>query len=246
MEKINLLCIPYSGGSKYSLMPLVKHAPRGLNPVVMEFPGRGTRSTEKLCDDIHLLAHDLYLQALPFINEPYAIYGHSMGGLLTYLLTKLIISYQLPEPLHLFITGTTGPSVKNFDKKNHLLEKEAFIEKIDSLGGMPDEIIRNPEMMEYFERIMRSDFRAAENYIHEPSEPFDIPISVIIGDKEDMKHDDVKAWSRVSNSKVDVSILPGNHFFIFDHALKIMDYFLLKVTGEIKSNKPSSLRAIVI
>jgi surfactin synthase thioesterase subunit len=228
MEKVNLICIPYSGGSKYSLAPLLKKAPANLNPVVLELPGRGARSSEKLCDDINLIEEDIYRRSILHTGKPYAIYGHSMGGLLAFLLTKRILRNGLPGPVHLFITGTAGPSVSG-DRKYHRLEKKDFIEKIKSLKGMPDEILENEDMMDYFEPIIRSDFKLSETYVYPSSAPFHIPISVIVGEEEDMDADEVATWKMESSAEVAISRLPGNHFFIFEHAELIMKWFGEKV-----------------
>lgn len=233
MEKVNLLCIPYSGGSKYSFATLLKKAPSNLNPVVLELPGRGGRSGEKLCDNIAMIEEDILRRSLQFIDGPYAIYGHSMGGLLAFLLAKRIVRNGLPEPIHLFITGTSGPSV-TVDRKYHLLNKQDFLEKIKSLKGMPDEILENAELMDYFEPIIRSDFKLSETYVYPPPPPFKFPITVIVGEEEDMEYEDVKAWELESSAGVAISKLPGSHFFIFDHAESIMKSFGEKVAMSLR------------
>jgi len=233
MEKVNLLCIPYSGGSKYSFSALLKKVPVNLNPVVLELPGRGARSGEKLCHDIALIVEDILRRAVKFTSGPYAIYGHSMGGLLAFLLAKRIVQSGLPEPLHLFVTGTKGPSVIA-DPKYHLLNKQEFLEKIRSLKGMPDEILENSDMMDYFEPIIRSDFKLSETYVYPPLSPFRFPITVIVGEEEDMEFEDVRAWSLESAAEVSISRLPGSHFFIFEHAESIMRTFGEKIALSLK------------
>jgi len=228
MDKVNLICIPYSGGSKYSFSPLLKKAPSNLNPVVLELPGRGARSGEKLCDDIAVIEEDIFKRSLEFINRPYAIYGHSMGGLLAFLLARRIVRNGLPEPLHLFITGTSGPSVIE-DQKYYLLNKQDFLDKIKSLKGMPDEILENGDMMDYFEPIIRSDFKLAETYVYRSSAPFKFPIAVIVGEDEEMELDDVKTWKLESSATVAISRMPGSHFFIFEHADSVMRLFADKI-----------------
>lgn len=232
MNKINLLCIPYSGGSKYSFAPLLKFTPDFLNPVVLELPGRGARAREKLLDDIKKIELDVFERALKLINGPYAIYGHSMGGLLAYLLARNIILNRLNKPLHLFITGTTGPSV-GYRHSYHNLEKKEFLEVIRNLKGMPDEILDNAEIMDFFEPVMRADFKAAETYSYRASGLLDVPISVIIGDEEEMKYEDVEAWKNESSIGVEITKLPGNHFFIFDHGEYIMKFIGDKIQNSI-------------
>jgi surfactin synthase thioesterase subunit len=234
MNKINLLCIPYSGGSKYSFLPLLKFSPEFLNPIVLELPGRGGRSKEGLLDDIKKMELDVFGRALKYINGPYAIYGHSMGGLLSYLLVKNIVRNRLNRPVHLFITGTTGPSA-GYRHKYHSLSKKEFLEQIRKFKGMPDEILDNEDMMDFFEPIMRSDFKAAETYTYQDTQPFDIPISVVIGDEEDMEYEDVRAWEKESNARVEITKLNGNHFFIFDHGQYLMKYIGDKILASINT-----------
>lgn len=228
MSKISLLCIPYSGGSMYSFAPLFKYNSSNINPVVFELPGRGARSDEKLCDDINTIEDDIFQKALKHTNGVYAIYGHSLGGLLAYLLTKRIIKNDLKRPIHLFITGTTGPSASR-DKNIHLLDKPAFLKKIRSYKGMPDEIIDSEEIMNYFEPILRSDFKVSETFVYEESEPFNIPISVIIGDEEDMEFADVEKWKVESTAEVEITTISGNHFFIFSQAEFVMKFIENKI-----------------
>lgn len=232
MNKINLLCIPYSGGSKYSFSPLLKSTPGHLNPIVLELPGRGGRSKEKLLDDIKKMELDIFEHALKYVNTPYALYGHSMGGLLAYLLARNIVRNKLNRPIYLFITGTIGPSV-GYRHSYHNLSKKDFLEQIRKYKGMPDEILNNEEMMDFFEPIMRSDFKAAETYTYEATAPLDIPISVVIGDEEDMEYEDVEAWAKESIASVEISKLPGNHFFIFEHREYLMKYMGDKILNSI-------------
>src|SRR5438552_3447454 len=103
-----------------------------------ESPGRGSRMREPLLFDMDELVEDLYQQVKPHVDaQDYAIYGHSMGGLASYLLTTRLIKEKHRLPQQLFITGTTGPSaVSRQEKKRYLLEKEEFISEIRDLDGM--------------------------------------------------------------------------------------------------------------
>src|SRR5687768_2395386 len=105
MDIINVYCLPFAGGNRYSYQGYVKVAPPFLNIIPIELPGRGSRIKENLVPDLDLMVDDVYAQIKGDLDQPYAIYGHSMGGLLTYLLTKKIRENGHPAPLHLFLTG---------------------------------------------------------------------------------------------------------------------------------------------
>lgn len=227
----NLFCLPFAGGNKYSYREFVEKAPSFLNLITLDYPGRGTRMREPMPINIDALAHDLYTQVSPLIGqENYAIYGHSLGGLMAYLLTRKLLENGHHAPSHVFITGTTGPSaMSRSEKKRHLLNKEDFINEVRALDGMPEEILNNEELLYYFEPILRSDFKISENYIYQEKSPLNIPITVITGTEEDMEMEDIQLWQKETSHIVDFKRLPGKHFFIFQHAFKIVEIISRKL-----------------
>lgn len=229
---MNLFCLPFAGGNKYSYRPYEEKAPFFLKITPLEYPGRGTRTKEPLISDIDILVNDLYKQICNKVDKmTYAVYGHSMGGLIAYLLTRKLVENNHKVPLHLFITGTTGPSAPSrSDKKRHLLGKKEFLEELKAYGGMPDEILRNEELLHYFEPILRSDFKASENYVHKNAVPLDIPIAVITGTKEDMEIEDIRLWQKETTFKVDFRQMPGKHFYIFKYPLEIVTIITQKLS----------------
>lgn len=231
-----IFCLPYAGGNKYSYRQFKSKSPSFLNFVLLEYPGRGGRMAEPLVTDIHIIVNDLYTQVKDLIvKEDYAFYGHSMGGLVAYLLAVKIIENKLKQPLHLFITGTMGPSATSRgEKKRHQMVQDEFLEEIKGFGGMPDEMLQNNELLYYFEPILRSDFEASESYIHTYYPALNVPITVITGTGEDMEAGDIEAWQHESLYKVDFRRLPGKHFFIFDFVPEIIQIIAKKLTAPIK------------
>jgi surfactin synthase thioesterase subunit len=228
---VKLICLPYAGGNKYSYRKLEEKCPELLKIIGLEYPGRGDRSREGLVRDLRILADDVYRQAGDIIDGGnYAIYGHSMGGLLACLLTRKIVVNNRRAPMHVFITGTDGPSAKETDdKKRYLLSKADFIEELKTLHGSPEEILNNAELLEYFEPIIRADFEASETYEYEEFEPLNIPFTVITGTEEDMKPENIKLWQKESALQVDIKRMKGDHFFIFNHTSLIMEIFFKKI-----------------
>ncbi|MFZ6011897.1 MAG: thioesterase II family protein [Bacteroidota bacterium] len=225
MTKINLFCLPFAGGSLYSYRGYIENAPEHVNVVPLDLPGRGTRVRETLLTNIHDMVNDIYGQIKNRLNEPYAIYGHSMGSLIGYLLTKKIIKNGQNAPEYLILTGCIGPSLAEFnhDVPKHDLPKPEFIQKLKELGGSPDEVLENEQLLNFFEAIIRADFQATENYRYEESEPLNVPILVIIGLEERATYEQALAWQKETTEPIEVIQMTGKHFFIFDHVVEIMD-----------------------
>ncbi|MCK5522506.1 MAG: hypothetical protein KAI83_05155 [Thiomargarita sp.] len=82
------------------------------------------------------MTDDVFQQVISDLNgQLYAIYGHSMGATLGYLLTKRILNAGIPAPLHLFFSGRKAPSVINDDPPKHQFPKQEFFNHINELGG---------------------------------------------------------------------------------------------------------------
>jgi surfactin synthase thioesterase subunit len=200
---------------------LKKNLPVNISCYFLEYMGRGARIKEDFANDIGEVIDDLYQKMEPLLNQPYAIYGHSMGAKVAYLLAKRIQQEDKRPPLHLFISGTDAPSIPNRKPARHLLPSEEFITSIKEIGGLPDEVLQNQELLEYFEPILRADFKASETYVHKITAPLSLPITVMVGDKEDMEEEDILEWQSETTIPVSFRTFPGNHFFIFEHEKEI-------------------------
>lgn len=222
MNQINLVCIPFAGGSKFSYRHYVETAPDRINVMPVELPGRGKRYKEKLLTDLDLLTEDIYNQVRGRLNRPYAIYGHSMGTLLGYLLVKKMVACDQPLPVHLFLSGREGPSVPRDQTPDHLLDSGAFWQRLREFGGSPDEVLADPKLMGFYEPIFRADFKAVETYAYTETRPFNVPVTVLIGQDENITREEAMAWQKETRKDIDVKTFPGGHFFIFDHAKEIM------------------------
>lgn len=228
---INLFCFPYAGGSRYSYNVFTKYADEGLNLIHLDYPGRGIRFREGLIKELGALADDCFERIKDKLYQPYAFYGHSMGTAVSYLVTKRIIREKMNPPLHLFLTGRGGPGWDYPEKKRYLLPSSEFRKLLREMGGNSDEILNDEELMVFFEPILRADFEALEKYRYTPAEPFDIPITVLKGDQEEITTEQAYAWQQETLQEIEVKTLPGKHFFIFDHADFIMKMMAKKLVA---------------
>jgi surfactin synthase thioesterase subunit len=178
MNTKNLFCFPFAGGGTLSY--------RGLEATIgsvsvstFELPGRGRRFGEPLLVNIELMVEDLFCQIQSQLQAPYAFYGHSMGGLLAYLLARRLTDKALPPPQMLFVSGCKGPVAISLERR-HLLAQREFRAMLKKLGGCPDEILADAELMDLYEPVLRADFAAIASYRYEETPPFDLPIIVMI------------------------------------------------------------------
>lgn len=220
--KITLFCFPFAGGTSYSYSAFTKYGSDILNIVSINLPGRGNRMRERLLKNIDEIVEDVWQQIRKDLFKPYAIYGHSMGTLIGYLITKKIIRENYPLPLHLFFTGCGGPYYQNIKTDTHLLPRNEFIRRLKDMGGSPNEILENDALMDFFEPIIRADFEAIENYTYQETSAFSILITCMIGTEEETTYDHALGWQKETTGPLKILQFQGDHFFIFDHIEKIM------------------------
>jgi surfactin synthase thioesterase subunit len=227
---MNIFFLPFAGASKYSYNGFISKAPEPIRPIAVELPGRGSRYREDLLFDIGRQVDDVYDQIKDLLHEPYAIYGHSMGSLIGYLLARKIVRLNLRKPERLFFSGCTAPSLKPGNTAHSLLPRDAFYGKIREYGGCPDEMLNNSDLMVFFEPILRADFQAVESFRYTPEEPFDMPIDIFLGTEENITAENALAWQKETTAKISVSRFAGRHFFIFDHEKELMEHVAFKMT----------------
>lgn len=223
--KKKVIAIPFAGGDKNSYNTLQKFIPKHLDFITLELPGRGNRIEEDLLGNIDEMANDLLCQITPLIKQnKYLIYGHSMGSTLGYELTKKILQFKLNTPDYLFFTGSGAPSIKQFNKKSEL-PKDKFWDALREMGGLSNEILDCEDLLEFYYPILKSDFKAFENYKYiRMNKPFLIPIHVCVGTEEIGEMQDkislnsIRAWNNETSSFFSFDLLKGNHFFIFKNA----------------------------
>ena len=216
-RKINLFCLPFAGGSCYSYRGLEKCTADFINLIPIELPGHGQRMREPLLLDAFEMAEHVYLQIRDLLDRPCAFYGHSLGALLSYLLVRKIAAENLPDPVHLFVSGRQAPSVEEERKDAHLLPRRAFYQKVAEYGGTPEKVLQEDALMEFMEPILRADFQAVATYKHQNYFRLCTPITVMIGREEKVTYEDAMKWQEMTCRKISVRQFPGGHFFIFDY-----------------------------
>jgi surfactin synthase thioesterase subunit len=222
-QSLTIIAIPFAGGNAYSYNFFERHLPSNFNLKTIELPGRGERMADDFIIDSNELAKDIVLQILKEIDKaPYIIYGHSLGTLIGYELTKEIIRKRYRVPLGLLFTGRSGPSVPE-EVMISDYSCSAFWNEISLMGGLPPAVLANQELKDFFEPVLRSDFKIAETYKYVPMDsPFAIPISVIAGTNEkDITDETLGTWQNETSFPLYKQYMSGHHFFIHEHAASI-------------------------
>ena len=226
---MKVFLLPFAGANRYSYYEFSKKSTDQLLFIPLEIPGRGRRFKESLLDSIDSMVNDIVCQLNVNPTEKYALFGHSMGAIIGYKLIHHQIKNNLPMPIHLFVSGSAGPSFINKHEILYNLPKDEFFKKISELGGIKPEVQNDNELLDFFEPILRADFKAVETFQHVESPKLNLPITVLAGDSEVITNEQLLLWQEETIQSTETIIMKGNHFFIFDHVDEIIKLVLLKL-----------------
>ncbi|PIE88829.1 MAG: putative thioesterase, partial [Acidobacteria bacterium] len=81
---VRLICIPHGGGGPQSYKAWAEQLPEHIEVLALSFPGRGSRHAETALRSMAPLADEVSKALKPYLNKPYALFGHSVGALIAY------------------------------------------------------------------------------------------------------------------------------------------------------------------
>jgi medium-chain acyl-[acyl-carrier-protein] hydrolase len=220
MKHTKLFCFSYAGGSAAIYYSWKKYFSNRFEVIPIEFSGRGSRFFEPLFQSMDEMLEDLHLQIHKHMDgSQFALFGHSLGGLLAYEL-----AYKLKErygilPHHLFISAHSAPHIeKDCKKLTYSLPQEQFLEEVAAMGGTPPQFFEEPDLQKLFIPVLRADFRISEMYCFtEKLEPLQCDITLFTGSEDDGVEGDIFEWKQHTGRKFAFYEFEGDHFFIHEH-----------------------------
>jgi medium-chain acyl-[acyl-carrier-protein] hydrolase len=155
---------------------------------------------------------------IPYLDKPFAFFGHSMGAMTGFELACWLRDRNYPQPVYLFASGQRAPQLPNNDPLTYNLPDADFIRELSNLNGTPREALAHPELMAIMLPLLRADFEVVETYAYKPQAPLNCPIIAFGGLQDDkVSRDQLEAWRHLTTGAFSVRGLPGDHFFLHSH-----------------------------
>lgn len=215
---LRLFCFPYAGGGGSAYMSWARETPCSIEVCAVQLPGREGRLKERPHTRISELIDATFESLEPYLDVPFALFGHSMGALLAFEFARRIRRAGGPAPARLIASGHRGPELpRRYAAIAHLAEPEFIAEIGQRYGGVPDEVLRQPELMALLVPCLRADMTLIEHYRYSEAEPLDCPISAY-GGREDPEatESQLSAWRSETRASFTVRQFSGGHFYIRD------------------------------
>ncbi|MFF7243015.1 thioesterase II family protein [Embleya sp. NPDC008237] len=211
--EVRLYCLPYAGAgaSAFRDWPGALAALGSYEVAPIQYPGRENRLREHPFIDVDAMAAEVAAS----IDRPYAVFGHSIGGRLAFELCRRLRALGCPDPLRLFASGCPAPQHPPAAIRDSDLPDDEFIARVDGMGGLPAEVLADPELRELVVPVLRSDFTMVDDYDYTPQPPLAYPISAFVGDADPEADPDTAAgWGEQTAARFALHVLPGDHFFL--------------------------------
>ena len=230
--KLRVFCLPYAGGSAEIYRRWQRWFPNDVDLCLVHLPGRGKRMVEKAYTRVIPLVNAIADRIIPEIGIPYALYGHSMGALISFELGRELFHRHGTGPQHLFVSGRSAPQSPRNAPQTFDLPHDEFLVELEKFNGTPNEVLNNPELMKLFLGVLRSDFETVETYEYVSRPPLPWPITVYAGmDDAHVPAESCQAWREQTTSACKIRSLPGDHFFIRNPGLEFSSAFQRDVLG---------------
>ena len=235
--KARLFCFPYIMGSAIAFKPWADTSALDSNVEVLaiELPGRGFREEESLITDKDELFKQLAVAMEPYLDVPFAFYGHSFGCMYASGFIKYLAENSDKAPVAFFPTAFPGPNLeemKNFmgdvyelivDEKSIKNEElnETMVEFLQKLK-VPEVLLKNRKLVD----SAKVDLLIGKNlYSDVEGHKFKCPIVAFAGRGDDVfVPEQVAQWEHSTSNEflfVEVDAISG-HIFIDENRDNIL------------------------
>jgi 4'-phosphopantetheinyl transferase len=206
-----VFCLPCAGGVAGSFRALAGQLPPSWRVLAIDPPGHGFNDAP-LLDAIEPMV-ERYLRAIePDLHGDCYLLGHSMGGLVAYLMARRL--ERAGRPVRgVIVCGVRGPRRVTDAAWSDLPDAE-LTARLAAVGGVPAAFLDAPETFHELLPPIRADFRALERFRFEPGPPLETPLlAVATADDRFVPPERVREWiGHAANGRFHV--LPtGGHFF---------------------------------
>lgn len=197
-------------------VPLAGLLPEAIQLQAILLPGREARFREPAHSRMTSLIAALADALPPALTGRFALFGHSMGALIAFELTRELRRRGLPLPETLIVSGRRAPDLVIDERPLHLLPDEAFIAEIQArYGGIPQMILDEPELMALFLPTLKADFSVFETHRFVPEPPLPCALAFYGGDADPQSAPAASGgWSDLVAGPSWRRLFPGGHFYL--------------------------------
>lgn len=214
--------LPYAGSGATTFRAWLDFLPETVELCPIQLPGRETRMREAPFENVLPLVQALAPALMPLLDRPFVFVGHSMGALIGFELARELRRQNAAAPSHIFVSGRIAPHLPLPRRPFYNRTEPDLIDGLREMGGTPEEVLENAELMKLLIRVLRADFAVNETYGYSAEPPLDCPISSFAGLQDpEVSREPLEAWRIHTTIQFEAQIFPGGHFFLRENNMLI-------------------------
>ncbi|MGW2182502.1 thioesterase II family protein [Streptomyces sp. NPDC001732] len=230
-RKIRLFCFPHAGAGASAFAAWPDLLPPEVELVAVQLAGREDRVGEPSPTSVDMAVRTVAVALRPYLQGPYAFFGHSGGALLAFELARAL-RRRGTQPTHLFVSGQAAPDHVFDLPRLHTLPDDEFAAALRDLDGTSDGVFTDPELMRLLLPTLRADFTLWENHRHRPDQPLAVPVTALGGDSDPrVPVDGLHAWREHTTGEFEVKVFPGGHFYLNDSGAQLTEALAGRLLG---------------
>lgn len=228
---VKLVCFPYAGASASIFRLWHQSLPGDVEVCGIQLPGRQNRISEAPFTRIPLLMTELGAALSPLLDRPFAFFGHSMGALLSFEMSRWLRRNRNLMPKSLFVSGRRTPQIPDTDAPRHLMDDVNFVAEIRKLKATREEILADPDLLQLVLPVLRADTELCETYSYLDDAALTCPIIAFAGtDDEEETLERMKGWRSQTTGDFSLHALRGDHFFIHTSERRLLDLLRMELS----------------
>jgi medium-chain acyl-[acyl-carrier-protein] hydrolase len=213
---LRLFCLPHAGGGAGSYREWVAGLAPEIEVLPVQLPGRETRFFERPFTNIEPLLAALTEGLRPFLDKPFAFFGHSLGALIAFELIRRLQSDGV-VPMHLFVSGYGAPHLPVKLPPMHHLPDDQFVTALQDLGTMPTAVLENEELLTLLLPLLRADFAIYERYQFQAGNLIECPITILGGKADTLVPPELLLpWNEHTMQPGEAHLFEGGHFYLHE------------------------------
>lgn len=211
-----LFCLPYAGGGASIYRRWSEWLPE-VDVLPVRLPGREMRMREPLFESLDDLVAQLADALAEFTEVPYALFGHSMGGLIAFELIEALERRGRPKPRLLCVSARPSPGTESPEEWRRApnLPDDEFCRFLEGLTPANAVHLAEASLRALMLPILRADFRLCASWQPRADARVDVPILALSGiDDPYVEPSAMEGWRDVTRCSFEHRTLAGDHFFV--------------------------------
>ncbi|WP_433112723.1 thioesterase II family protein [Micromonospora sp. CA-246542] len=215
--RLRLVCLPYAGAGGGAYRPWAALLGDDVEVWAAQLPGRERRLADPPLSTMDDLVPPLVDAIAARVPTPFAIFGHSMGGLIGYEVAARLVARGGPVPQRLVVSAARPPRDAAPLGTAHRLDDAALTRWLHDLGGIPDEVLADSGLLELILPTVRADLSVVASYRPTTVPPLPLPVdAVAAADDPLVSPDDVAGWAACTAAGFSLTVVPGGHLYLHD------------------------------